>query len=266
MSRTAMEARRAGRRRICLAFTGVLFAWLVPALAVAQELGTGFSLPSEVDLSGKGWSQISNKTEMVDFLLGVVETTILTAALAFHPSNLRQRRSKQDFELPLGMFLLSLIGMIVGFLVIHHGYLIGFVVFGLGSLFRFRLAAKTTSDTGQLIVVTLVGLAVGLDLPVMALIAAVSVWVTLLIFGRKQHFSVEIKLSDKGGLSGALAGLRALFEERGFETVSVSKSSFKQTVEFVLSNGETGAKPALLNMMTELQAEGTHGVQDWHVE
>ena len=64
----------------------------------------------------------------------------------------------------------ALIGMVVGFLVTNHGALIGFVIFGIGGLLRLRTDADTTRDMMRLILVILIGLCVGLDLPVMAVI------------------------------------------------------------------------------------------------
>ncbi|WP_084353622.1 hypothetical protein [Primorskyibacter flagellatus] len=92
----------------------------------------------EIEVRGRGWDQLRNPDELLEFALALVETTVLAAGIAFHPVNLATRRTRADFDAPRDLFVYALIGMIVGFLIMHHGYLIGFVLFGLGGLLRFK--------------------------------------------------------------------------------------------------------------------------------
>ncbi|NJM34915.1 MAG: multidrug transporter AcrB, partial [Rhodomicrobium sp.] len=52
--------------------------------------------------------------------------------------------------------------------------LVGFVIFGLGGLMRFRTETSSTRDTSRLIIVTLIGLICGLNLPHFAVLATLS--------------------------------------------------------------------------------------------
>src|SRR3546814_1754823 len=76
----------------------------------------------------------------------------------------------------------ALVGAIVGVAVLQFGMVIGFVVFGLGGLMRFRTQTSSTRDTGRLIIVTLVGLLCGMNLPHFAVIATAFVWFVILVF------------------------------------------------------------------------------------
>ena len=61
---------------------------------------------------------------------------------------------------------MELIGMAIGFLVLQHGAIIGFVVFGIGGLLRFRSVLRNATDTVEVILVTLLGLCVAIGLAV----------------------------------------------------------------------------------------------------
>ena len=148
--------------------------WAAPAAAQGLDQAPGF-LP-DVAIRGRGWSQVANPTELLEYAIGLVEVLVLTALIAFHPVSLAERRTVEDFDAPRILFVYALIGMVIGFLIMHHGYLIGFVIFGVGGLLRFKTEIDSSSDTTRLILVTLIGLCIGLDLPVIALVTTVIAW------------------------------------------------------------------------------------------
>jgi uncharacterized membrane protein YhiD involved in acid resistance len=162
------------------------------------------------------------------------------------------------------MFLFALIGMTVGFLVIHHGYLIGFVIFGIGGLFRFRMESISLLDSSLLILVTLIGLSVGLDLPVMALIATVASWIVVWVFAAQQTVLVELKFDEKADFGRALKLLEDGLREHGYQVQKMSKSKFKPVVELALTGRDIDKGQELVAVLTELQTSGS-GLTDWHV-
>ncbi|MEX5728712.1 hypothetical protein Ga0609869_002065 [Rhodovulum iodosum] len=252
--------------RIALsAFVMGLAILLAPAV-FAQASEGSLMIPAEIEVRGRGWAQIVNFREMLDFALSLTEVTLLTALLAFHPVNIAYRSRTVTDDLRKGMFLFALIGMLTGFLVVHHGYLIGFVIFGIGGLFRFRMESSTIADTGQMVIVSLIGLAVGLDLPVMALIGAVAAWVVLFLFGRGQALGLEVKFDEKGSDPGAVRRLQEHLEGKGFKVVSVAKTKFKPVAHYALSSRMPQAQSALVQEMSEIQARKDSGVSDWHID
>ena len=96
-------------------------AVLLASTALGQSPEQSLVLPAEIDVRGRGWSQIANLTEVLDFGLCLIEATLFTSLLAFHPVNLHYRTGAHLSELQKGLFLFALIGMLTGFLVIHHG-------------------------------------------------------------------------------------------------------------------------------------------------
>ena len=246
-------------------FSAAIFiGLLLPVAVLAQSPESTLMLPSEVTVRDIGWSQITNTGEMREFFLAVVETLVFVAAFAFHPRANALRQDTQGWQMQASMFLFGLIGMFIGFLVVHHGFLIGFVIFGLGSLFRFRMASSSLIDGAILIIVTLVGLAVGLNLPVMALVATLTGFVTLWFVTARRTSLVELKFKDEETLRNAFAPAREAFERRGFKIVSIRKTGFKSVVEFALSHKNSDVVTAVTDVLDDLSQAG-HATKDWHV-
>ena len=93
----------------------VAFLLTTANTAIGQSLDPLSSMVTDIDIRGDGWSQISNVEEVLEFCLGVVETVIMTALIAFHPRNRMRWYDRRDWEAPRTFFLYALIGMVVGF-------------------------------------------------------------------------------------------------------------------------------------------------------
>lgn len=247
---------------LAIAATLVIF----PAAGLAQASPEAGGILPEIPIREKGWTQLTDREEMVEFLLALVEASVLTALITYHPVSLAARRTVADYEVPRVLFTYGLLGMVVGFLVIHHGYLIGFVIFGIGGLLRFRTSVESSADTSRLILVTLVGLCVGLDLPVMALITTASAWTIIYLLSLRTHFNVEVKFADKRPVHESIDSIKARLRECGFETVTVQKSKFKPTAEFVLSGAAGAKRDVLMRELMTLQMETGSAIEDWHMD
>lgn len=242
-----------------------LLCLVLPAAVSAQSPDGTLMLPTELNVHDVGWSQISKLDEIAEFFLAVIETLVFVAVFAFHPRANAFRQDAQGWLVQASMFLFALIGMLVGFLVLHHGYLIGFVIFGLGSLFRFRMASSSLIDGALLIMVTLVGLAVGLNLPVMALIVTVAGAATLWFVTVRTTSVLEVKFKDDDALRAALGPVRDAFEAKGFHIVSTRKNDFKPVVEFVLSHTDSEATTRIPEVLDDLNRREDLGAKDWYV-
>ncbi len=253
------------RNRLPVFLAAIFTCLLWPAMVFAQEVADGtLTMPTRITVRDIGWSQITNTDELADFLLSVVETLVFVACFAFHPRGNTLRQDSQSWVVQASMFLFGLIGMFVGFLVTHHGYLIGFVIFGLGSLFRFRMASNSLVDGALLIMVTLVGLAVGLNLPVMALVATLAGCVTLWFVTVRKTTVVELKFHDDDALRDALGPVQEAFKSKGFKIVSTRKNDFKPVVEYVLSHSDVDAASKVPGALNDLSKAG-HAAKDWYV-
>lgn len=233
--------------------------------AHAQMMDAPGSILPKVEVRGRGWDLLRNPAELLDFGIALVVTTGMIALIAYHPVNLAARRTRADFDAPQGLFVYALIGMVVGFMIMHHGYLIGFVLFGLGGLLRFK-SDDGSADTMRLILVTLIGLCVGLDLPVVALITTLSAWALIFVFGGPINCELEVRFSEESTIADAMFALRELLAERGFKTVSMSKTKFKPIVSYVVSGPRGFRRSELEREMVRLVATRKNGIADWHVE
>jgi hypothetical protein len=243
----------------------ILFASLSMATPLAAQVDPSGMLSESLNVTGKGWSQLADLEEMGQFILGLIEATAMTAAIAYHPTSSAARRKVSEYQVTGTLFVYGLIGMVVGFLVMHHGAIIGFVVFGIGGLLRFRTDVDTMSDTMRLILVTLIGLCVGLDLPVMALITTLSAWAIVYFFGGAPHHVVEVKFADKHGVPQARADLEGHLKSAGFTVASVNKAKAKHTFSFTVVGGRDGSRDALVHALMDMDAAGSDLIADWHL-
>jgi hypothetical protein len=246
--------------------SGIFFATcLSSGTAMAQVMGSADSILPDLAVRGQGWAQLQNPAELWEFGLALIETTLMVAFLAYHPVSIATRRLKTDFDAPRALFIYGLIGMVVGFLIMHHGYLIGFVLFGLGGLMRFR-TDEASADTRRMILVTLIGLCVGLNLPVIALITTISSWVVLYVLGGRVKHAIEVKFSEEEPTKDAMVRLREHLAEQGYETVSMTKTKFKPTVHYVVESTTGSGRSGLEREMSRLTHANQYAVEDWHID
>ena len=241
-------------------------ALLGPVAALAQGLDAAPGFLPEIAVRGRGWSQVFQTEELIEYAIGLVEAFVQTALIAFHPASLAERRTREDFEAPRILFVYALIGMVIGFLIMHHGYLIGFVIFGVGGLLRFKTDTDSSADTTRLILVTLIGLCVGLDLPIVAVITTVSAWLILFLLGQRTHYALAVRFHEKKAPPHSIEALGEHLAQRGFRLVKVSKSKFKPAADYVLAGPNGHGREALVREMDALVADGETGIVDWRLD
>jgi hypothetical protein len=117
-----------------------------------------------------------------------------------------------------------------------------------------------------MILVTLIGLCVGLNLPVIALITAASSWVVLYVLGGRVKHAIEVKFSDAEPTKDAMVRLREHLAAQGYETVSMSKTKFKPTVHYVVESTTGSGRSGLEREMSRLTHTHEYAVEDWHVD
>jgi hypothetical protein len=205
------------------------YAQVAPA---GPSMGAGTDLG--ISVSGGGWAQWANREEIGLFILDVATTIALTAAFVYHPIRRRLPVTLASLRLPTLFYLYALIGMVVGFLVVQHGYIIGFVVFGIGALLRFRSNLDDPGDTVEMILVTVLGLCVGLNLPVMAIMIGAVAWVVILVAGRRDAVALSLKADDQAALDGALAEVEEAATQKRWRIASLHRSHGKAAAELIL--------------------------------
>lgn len=233
MSRNKTHAWNGTALLLLLAVVAV--SMLLPLLAAAQQsvedgAGPAPSAPFARILDMPSAARSQDLVDPVLFGLFLVETVFtlsLAALIAFHPVRRRTSRTSSDRMLPKLFLFYSLIGMTIGFLVVQHGYPIGFVIFGIGGLLRFRSSLGSPSITVEMIMVTVIGLCVGLNLSVVALMITLAVWGVLWITESVAGFEVRLQCESEGDVQRQLDRLSRRLRDLRWPLISINRSTTK---------------------------------------
>jgi hypothetical protein len=215
-------------------------------------------------LQAVGWRGFLDYSYMLESFGALLLSTALGALIAFHPIAVRKVDTVEEAELPKVQILCALIGAMVGVIVLEYGLVVGFVVFGLGGLMRFKTEAATTRDTSSLIIVTLIGLICGLNLPHFAVLATLYAWVVLLFDGNP-IYSLDVHEVPKGRMADASAAYRAGLRDLKCRLISENKSFAKRKLTFVIRAPGDKAVAALETALNEKIAADIRGELDWQV-
>ena len=163
-------------------------------LAVPVAAQSVFGDESTGTLEGVGWSGFADIGFLVHAFVVLILATGLSAVLAYHPRTVQRVDSIGEAEAPKVYLTYGLVGAVIGLTVVQYGLVVGFVVFGIGGLLRFRTTLDSVADTGRLILVALVGLSCGMDLPHLAVLA--TVFAFGLIFVLEHHMTYQLVVKN----------------------------------------------------------------------
>jgi hypothetical protein len=223
-------------------------------------------IPDVQGLQSVGWRGFLDYQHLMQSFGSLVLSTILGALIAFHPTTRRMVDTVEEAELPKVQIMYALVGAVVGVTVLEYGLVIGFVVFGLGGLMRFRTDTATTRDTGRLILVTLLGLISGLNLPHFAILAALYAWVIIFAFDGRPVYSLRVRSVPKDRVKDADAAYREALTGLGALIISDSRSLAKCRIDYVFRAPRQMTHDALYAALEEQVPELLRGEIDWEVE
>lgn len=218
------------------------------------------------ELPSIGWAGFLDTEALTQSFLSLILAISLGAVIAFHPTTVRTVDTREEAELPKVLIMYALVGAVVGEIVLQYGMVVGFVIFGLGGLMRFRTDAASTRDTGRLIMVTLIGLIAGLNLPHFAVMATAFSW--LLIYAFDGHPVCELEVSEipKGKVKDAATAYRAQLAELGCKIISEDRSFSKSRIIYVIRAPRNKPQSALTAALCEHVPAEVRGEIDWEVE
>ena len=126
--------------------------------------------------------------------------------------------------------------------------------------------ARFARDTGRLIMVTLVGLIAGLNLPHFAVMATAFSW--LLIYAFDGHPVCELEVSEipKGKVKDAANAYRAQLAELGCKIISEDRSFSKSRIIYVIRAPRNKPQSQLTSHLCEHVPADVRGEIDWEVE
>ncbi len=259
---------RAGLLFVCAALLSVPLLLLGAAGAFAQDVPL-FAAAGGADtnaLASIGWRGFLDVNSLLEELAALSLATVLGALIAFHPLTPRSVDTLEEAELPKVYIMYAIVGAVIGVAVLQYGMVVGIVVFGLGGLMRFRTSVDSSRDTGRLIVVTLVGLIAGLNLPHFAVLATVFVYVLIFLLDAHPICRIVIKELPDARVSAAAEAYRVALVHLKCKVLSERKHFAKPRVDFVFRAPRAATPETLHAELFRLVPPEVRGEIDWEVD
>lgn len=253
------------RRRLAPVLLLLAALWAsVDVAAVGAQAIPGAALRDE-ELAAVGWKGFTDVAFLTTALLALSLATVLGALLAYHPRRYRTVESLEAADAPKVFILYAVIGAVIGIMVLKYGLVVGFVVFGIGGLTRFRTDLPSAPDTGRLILITLVGLACGLDLPHLAVLSAVFGFVLLAVLESRATYHIAVKRLGREVLAPAADAYRSVLEREKCRVLGEHKNFAKEQVTFIFRAPYTLQGDRLVQRLEAEVPENLRGAVDWDV-
>jgi hypothetical protein len=247
-------------RILWLAFSMVLVASPTWSQQVSDLL-----LQEPVSL-GEGWQGFTDVGFLANALLTLTLAAILSAAIAYHPKHGQTADTLEEIEAPKTFIMYAVIGALIGIMVVKYGLVVGFVLFGIGGLIRFRTVLGSASLTGRVIFVTLIGLSCGLDLPHVAVLATTFGFVLIYILDARVTYRINVRALPSERVAEAATAYRALLEQQDCRIMGEKKNPRKKEVTFIFQSSRHVTRDRLEDLL-ETKIDGSlKGSVDWEVD
>lgn len=253
---------------------GVIVAgMLLLALAQAALAPAAFAQSTPFDagadtraLQSIGWRGFLDTESLLEELGALVLATALGALIAFHPMTPRTVDTLEEAELPKVYIMYALVGAVIGVTVLQYGIVVGFVIFGLGGLMRFRTDVDSSRDTGRLIVVTLVGLISGLNLPHFAILATLFAYILIFFLDAFPICRIIVKELQSSTVTASAEAYRTALTQMNCKVLSERKHYAKPRVEIVFRAPRDSTPDALHAELHRRVAPDVRGELDWEID
>jgi len=241
-----------------------LASLLLPAASWSQGV-PGFS-EGTLAWEHDGWEGFTD----IDFIVNAFVTLGLAAVLGmligYHPRHVRTADTLEKIDAPKSYTIYAVIGAIIGIMVLKYGLVIGLVIFGIGGLIRFRTDLREAMLTGEVILVTLIGLSCGLDLPHVAVITTAFVYVLIFLIDARVTYRVEVKALPGDRYLDAAAAYRKVVEDHGCRVVNEKKNPAKQRVILLFQCPQKTGRHELEEAFDTRVEPALRGTVDWEVD
>jgi len=215
---------------------------------------------------GEGWQGFADVGFLVNALLTLLLAAILGAVIAYHPKHGQTADTLREIEAPKVYIVYSVIGAMIGIMVVKYGLVVGFVLFGIGGLIRFRTALRSPSMTGRVIFVTLIGLSCGLDLPHVAVMATAFGFALVYILDASVAYRIDIRALPSERVAEAAAAYRALLEQEDCRIKSEKKIPGKKRVTFIFQSSRDATHHRLEDVLDTQIDESLKGSVNWEID
>ncbi len=247
-------------RILWLAFSLVLVA----SRAWSQQVSD--FLMQEPGSLGEGWRGFADFGFLVSALSTLTLAAILGAAIADHPRHVQTADTLEEIEAPKVYIMYAVIGALIGIMVVKYGLVVGFVLFGIGGLIRFRTVLRSASLTGHVIFVTLIGLSCGLDLPHVAVLATVFGFVLIYVLNARMTYRINVRALPSERVVEAAAAYRGVLEQQGCRIMSEKTNPGKERVTFIFRSARHVTRHHLEELLEAKIDASLTGTIDWEID
>jgi hypothetical protein len=214
-------------------------------------------------LTGEGWNGFTDVNFLLLFISRLLLAAVLAAIIAYHPKSHRQIDSLEAAEAPKCFILYAVVAAIIGTIVLKFGGVVGFVVFGIGGLLRFRTNVGSATATGRVIVATVIGLCAGLDLPHVAIISTAFAFILVWIVDSRTTYSINVQGLHKGAVADAASAYRKELEQNGYRIIGERKNLQKHSFRLIFSGPSHMNRDEIEETFNQTVDEKHHGIIDW---
>lgn len=239
----------------------LLVAFLATPL-MAQEVSEFLHTPGP---RGEGWPGFHDWAFLMNAAANLLLAAILGAVIAYHPKHHQTADTFEEIEATQIYILYSVIGSITGILVVQYGMAVGFVLFGIGALIRFRTVLRSARMTGRLIFVTLIGLSVGLELPHVAVLVTVFGFLLIFFLDARFTFRIYVRGLPRDSVIQAANAYRAVLEQENCRLVSEKKDPERGRVTFIIRSPQANTGKILEASLAGRSDPALLGTVDWEI-
>ena len=241
----------------------VLLAAFLGPQVLAQDVGD--MILNTPGPGGEGWQGFQDFGFLINAAANLLLAAVLGATIAYHPRHAQTADTFEEIEATQIYILYAVIGSITGILVVQYGMAVGFVLFGIGALIRFRTVLRSASLTGRLIFVTLIGLSAGLDLPHVAILVTLFGFVLIFVLDARFTFRIYVRGLPHDSVTQAARACREVIERDNCRIISEKKDPDRGRITFIIRSAHVDAGKNLEVSLEKEIEPSLMGSVDWEI-
>jgi len=242
----------------------IAFSLLLVASTAWSQQVSDFDVQKS-ELKAEGWQGFADLGFLGNAFLTLTLAAVLGAIIAYHPRYMRAADTFEELEAPKIYIMYAVMGALIGIMVVKYGLIIGFVLFGIGGLIRFRTVLRSAHLTGNVILVTLIGLLSGLELPHVAVLATVFSFVLVYVLHARVTYRIDIRAVPREFVAEAAAAYRSVLEKQGCRILSEKKNPEKERVSFIFRTSPKVTRHQLEDLFETRVDASLRGSLDWEI-
>ena len=213
---------------------------------------------------GAGWEAWDPEqlSSMLLFILGAIASG---AVLSYHPIHRGRGTSLAEMDLPKIIITYTVVGALVG-IVVAAIPAMGFAIFGIGALTRFRTLLQSAKETGRLILAVVIGIAWGMGAWDLGVMVTVLAWLIILVLDWQVAYRMVVRGLESRAITESSAAYQTVLEQADCRISQVRKNPKKGQASFVFKASRKISREDLEEAFEEGIDPKLQGTVDWPEE